>query len=53
MQLYLRDFEYKINIGAGVFLLSIFFTFLIATLTVGYRSVRSALANPVTSLRSE
>jgi ABC-type antimicrobial peptide transport system permease subunit len=53
MQLYLRDFEYKIKIGAGVFLLSIFVTFLIATLTVGYRSIRSALANPVKSLRTE
>ena len=53
MQRYLRDFEYRITIGAGVFLLAIFFTFLIATLTVGYRSLRSALANPVKSLRTE
>jgi hypothetical protein len=53
MQLYLRDFEYRINIGAGVFLLAILFTFLIAALTVGYRSLRSALANPVKSLRTE
>lgn len=53
MQLYLRDFEYRIKIGAGVFLLAIFFTFLIAALTVGYRSIRSALASPVKSLRTE
>jgi len=53
MQLYLRDFEYKIKIGAEVFLLSIFVTFLIATLTIGYRSIRSALANPVKSLHTE
>lgn len=53
MKVYLRDFEYQIKIGAGVFLLAIFFTFLIAALTVGYRSVRSALANPVKSLRTE
>jgi len=53
MQRCLRDFEYRITIGAGVFLLAIFFTFLIATLTVGYRSLRSALANPVKSLRTE
>lgn len=40
-------------LGAGVFLSAIFFTFLIAALTVGYRSLRSALANPVKSLRTE
>ncbi|MDO9374037.1 MAG: ABC transporter permease [Ferruginibacter sp.] len=53
MHKYLQDYTYKINIGIWIFLASIGCTFLIALLTVGYRSVRASLANPVTSLRTE
>ena len=53
MNLYLQDFQYRIQIGAGIFLMAIGATFLIAGLTVGYRSLRSALTNPVKSLRTE
>lgn len=50
---YLKDYQYKITIGPGIFLLSITSTMLIAAFTVGYRSLISANVNPVKSLRSE
>ncbi len=50
---WLQNFVYKINIGMGVFLLAIFSSLLIAWITVGYRAIRAALANPVQSLRTE
>ena len=53
MRAYLQDYKNRISMNAGIFLLAIACTFLIAALTVGYRSVRAAMANPVTSLRTE
>lgn len=53
MQQYLRDFKYRITLGPAIFLLALAVTAIIVVLTVGYRSMRSALANPVKALRSE
>ncbi len=53
MHRYLQDFKNRITIGADIFIIAITSTFVIAALTVGYRSVRAALTNPVKSLRTE
>ena len=53
MQGWLADFQYKINLGPGIFLLSLGATVLVALLTVSVQSAKAALTNPVKSLRSE
>lgn len=53
MSNWLQNFVYRIDIGAGVFLLAIFSSMLIAWITVGYKAVKAAMANPVKSLRTE
>ena len=50
---WLQSFEYRIALSWTIFALAIGSTFAIAMLTVAWRSVRAALANPVKSLRSE
>ncbi|WP_153800073.1 ABC transporter permease [Foetidibacter luteolus] len=53
MNNWLQNFEYRISIGAGIFVLAMVASLVIAWITVGYRAIRAALANPVKSLRSE
>jgi putative ABC transport system permease protein len=53
MNKFLEEFTYKIEIGPTVFLIGFGVTLLMAIVTVGYKSVKSAIANPVNSLRSE
>lgn len=53
MNQWLHNFAFQIKMGIGIFALAIIGSIVIAWITVGYRSVRAALTNPVKSLRSE
>jgi len=53
MSTWLKDFEYRVGVGAGVFLLALSVALIIAFTTICFRAIRAARANPVTSLRSE
>ncbi len=53
MKNWLENFAYRINVGLGVFAATIAATLLIAGVTIGYRAIKAALANPVEALRYE
>jgi len=53
MQRWLADFAYRVDIQWWMFALAGLAAVLIAFFTVGFQSVKAALANPVKSLRSE
>ncbi len=53
MNKWLQNFAYRINIGLDILAVSAVSVMVIALLTVSYNAVRSALADPVNSLRSE
>lgn len=53
MSLWLQDFAYRIEIEWWMFVLAGVLAVGIAFLTIGFQSVKAALANPVSSLRSE
>lgn len=53
MHQWLQDYTYRITPGVSIFLSAVIGSVVIAWITVGYRAVRAALANPVKSLRTE
>jgi putative ABC transport system permease protein len=53
MNKWLQDFAYRTDISAWVFVASAVLSILIAFITISIQSIKSALANPVKSLRSE
>jgi len=53
MSIWLEDFAYRITMNWGVFALAGFGAVLIALITVSFQAVKTALANPVKSLRTE
>ena len=53
MHQWLQQYVYRIVLGPGFFIVTVLAAVAIAWLTVGYRAIRAALANPAGSLRSE
>jgi putative ABC transport system permease protein len=53
MNRWLQGFAYKIDIVWWIFALAGLLTIGVALLTVGYQSIKAAVANPVKSLRTE
>jgi putative ABC transport system permease protein len=53
MHKWLQDFAYRIFIQWWVFALAMIIALLIALVTISFQAIKAAVANPVTSLRSE
>jgi len=53
MDYWLGNFAYRIDLGIWIFIASAAISLLIALLTVSYQVIKSAMANPVDSLRYE
>ncbi|MCP4727742.1 MAG: FtsX-like permease family protein, partial [bacterium] len=53
MNKWLQNFVYRADIGIAIFLVSAFITVIIAFITISTQIIRSALKNPVDSLRYE
>lgn len=53
MHNWLQSFAYQVSIGAGIFLIAILSSFLIAAFTIAYQAIKAAVANPAKSLRTE
>jgi len=53
MHAWLQDFAYRTNIGASVFLIAAAAICGVVFLTISYQSIKTAIANPVESLRTE
>jgi predicted permease len=53
MNNWLQSFVFRVTIGPGVFVIAIVLSILVAWITVGYKAIKAAIANPVKSLRTE
>lgn len=53
MSEWLQNFAYRVPLTAGVFVLAVVASMVIAWATVSYKAIKAALVNPVKSLKSE
>jgi len=50
---WLQKYAYRIDIGAGVFLMAAVLAIFVTLITVSFQAIKAALMNPVKSLRAE
>lgn len=50
---WLNEFQFRIELGFGFFLIALLATLIIAALTVSHRTISTALINPATTLKDE
>ncbi len=50
---WLMNYDYRISIGAGVFVFGALIALLITIITISFQAIKAAVANPVKSLRTE
>jgi len=50
---WLQNYAYRVNLGIGIFLAAIVISAVIVIISIGYRAMRAALANPVKSIQTE
>lgn len=50
---WLQKYDYRISIGAGVFVAGGLMALLITIITISFQAIKAAIANPVKSLRTE
>ena len=53
MNKWLQNFAYKTTLSWWIFVLAAFITIIIALITVSFKAIKAAMANPVESLRAE
>ena len=53
MHSWLQSFAYRVNIGAGVFILTAAAIVCITIFTISFQAIKAALMNPVTAIRAE
>jgi putative ABC transport system permease protein len=50
---WLQKYDYRISVGAGVFVVSAVIAIFITIITISFQAIKAAVANPVKSLRTE
>lgn len=53
LQNWLQKYSYRVDIGAGVFIVAGAMAIMITIITISFQAIRAAVANPVKSLRTE